>query len=71
MGLSDVNEVDTDGCTALHHACYEGHKEAVRVLMRERADMSIQDRTGRTAKDLSKTREITDILLSGKFKFEV
>ena len=42
MGLSDVNEVDNDGCTALHHSCYEGHKAAVRVLVRERADMSIQ-----------------------------
>ena len=30
----DKDECDIDGCTALHHACYEGHRGVVTTLLR-------------------------------------
>ncbi len=63
-GASDVSDIDHDGCTALHHACFEGRKNLIRLLVKQGVVKDIKDRKGRTAKDLCKTREIADLLTS-------
>jgi ankyrin repeat protein len=60
--LVNLDAVDDDGCTALHHACYEGHIDLVRLLIKHGADITLKDKTNRTAMDLSKTREIAELL---------
>jgi len=63
-GACDVSDVDHDGCTALHHACFEGRKNLIRLLVKQGVVKEVKDRKGRTAKDLCKTREISDLLKS-------
>ena len=58
----DVNEIDNDGCTALHHACFEGRKDLARLLLKLGAEAHLTDKLGRTAKDFCKTRDISDLL---------
>ena len=46
-GRYDVNGVDEDGWTPLHHACVEGQLDMARMLIAEfNADMSIQNSSG-------------------------
>ncbi len=58
----DVDECDVDWSTALHHACYEGHRGVVTTLLQRGASHALKDRLGRTPRDLCKTRELADLL---------
>ena len=63
-GASDVNDTDNDGCTSLHHACFEGRKDIVRLLVKQGIAVDFADKKGRVAKELCKTREIAHIIAS-------
>ncbi len=58
----DKDECDIDGSTALHHACYEGHRGVVTILLKRGASHALKDKLGRTPRDLCKTRELADLL---------
>lgn len=45
---SDVNSSAENGLRPLHFAAREGHVEIVDILMQRGADISMQDRQGRT-----------------------
>lgn len=45
-GICEVNELDRFGQTALHIACYEGHIDIVRILIRKMANLNVQDKNG-------------------------
>ena len=61
---SDISETDHDGCTALHHASFEGRKDILKFLVRHGAFVEAKDKTGRIAKDLCKTRECAELLMN-------
>jgi len=59
---ADVNEVElTRGWTALIWAAKRGHRETVRLLLALRADPSIRDRRGRSARDWAGAQGYTEI----------
>lgn len=61
---SDIDDADNNGCTALHHACWDGHRNVVRVLLRFGAKVAKADQKGRRAVDLCKTRDIKELVQS-------
>eukprot|EP00965_Chrysotila_dentata_P161582 5336752-Pleurochrysis_carterae.AAC.1 len=44
----DLTRKDRDGMTLLHHACFEGHGEAAKILVDAGVPLEVQDRNGRT-----------------------
>lgn len=48
---ADVNAVDREGKTALHHAAQRDYSKTAELLLFHGADTSIRDNYGRTAKD--------------------
>ena len=61
---SAVDEGDNQGCTSLHHACWDGHRETVRRLLVAGASVVKADRLGRRPVDLCKTRDIKELVQS-------
>ncbi|MBI5091097.1 MAG: ankyrin repeat domain-containing protein [Candidatus Hydrogenedentes bacterium] len=49
----DLNAQDEEGMTALHHAAANNNGDAVRKLIRAKADLRIKDAQGRTAEDVA------------------
>jgi ankyrin repeat protein len=49
----DVNAVDHEGMTALHHAAARGDNEMIKYLISKGADVSVVDREGRTTVDMA------------------
>jgi ankyrin repeat protein len=47
-GIS-IDQQDGYGCSALHHACLHGHQEMTRILLRNKASVTLVDNTGCTA----------------------
>jgi ankyrin repeat protein len=43
---SEVDAVDTRGCSSVHWAAYKGNVPALTALMRRRADMTLVDKEG-------------------------
>ena len=60
----DIDETDSFGCSSLHHACWDGHLSVVAVLIKFGADILKADTHGRRPIDLSKTREIREVINS-------
>jgi ankyrin repeat protein len=50
---ADVNAVDADGTTALHHAAARGDNEMILYLVQKGADVTIVDRRGRSTADMA------------------
>ena len=51
-GPQHVNDKDTAGCTAFHHACHEANEEMCRLLLTFHADALILDNSGRRPFDV-------------------
>eukprot|EP00834_Sanchytrium_tribonematis_P001030 NODE_22_length_42145_cov_1.310612.p4 type:complete len:601 gc:universal NODE_22_length_42145_cov_1.310612:11882-10080(-) len=49
----DLNTVDSNGLSSLHHACILGNREIVDILVDARADMFIKDNEGNTPADVA------------------
>jgi ankyrin repeat protein len=52
---ADINALNEDGCTALHHAVAQGHFEAAARLLELGAGTTIRDRFGHLAADCART----------------
>ena len=50
---ADIEECNTLGWTALHHACFHGHNDVIAVLLGASAKLSRQNHLGATALDLA------------------
>jgi ankyrin repeat protein len=50
---ADVNAVDHDGMTALHHAAARGDNEMIQYLVSKGANVKAVDREGRTTVDMA------------------
>ena len=61
---SEIDEGDINGCSALFHACWDGHRDVVRVLLKNGAKVSKADNRGRRAVDICKTRDIRELVQS-------
>lgn len=48
-GISDINDSDLDGLTALHTAASTGSTACVRLLISHNANMGLESKDGRTA----------------------
>ncbi|XP_014680798.1 PREDICTED: BRCA1-associated RING domain protein 1-like [Priapulus caudatus] len=51
-----------DGRTPLHHACAEGHREVVEVLLQYGAGVNLPDNTGLSPLQLARARDHTDCI---------
>lgn len=69
----DINAVDINGFTALHHACFKGNTELVSVLLtRENIDVNAKDNYGQTPRRIAsmelgqqRSRSIDNYLIYG------
>ena len=61
---SEIDEGDINGCSALFHACWDGHRDVVRVLLKNGAKVAKADNRGRRAVDICKTRDIRELVQS-------
>ena len=59
---ANVHAVDQNGWTALHWASFYGHLDIVRELLRAGADPTLQNKEGKTARDVAKTDEMRHLL---------
>jgi ankyrin repeat protein len=59
----DVNLTDNDGMTPLHFAAFKGHKEIVKVLIAEGADVSVSH-DGYTPLHAAGNKEIAELLIA-------
>jgi ankyrin repeat protein len=50
---ADVNAVDADGTTALHHAAARGDNAMILYLVQKGADVTVIDRRGRSVADMA------------------
>ena len=51
------------GCTALHYALSNGHVAKARLLIDDpRIDLTIRNRSGKTALDIATEKEFTDLV---------
>lgn len=57
-----INRVDLQHCTPLHHACWEGHTDIVMCLLKAHAALTIKDVYGRSPLDVCKTPELKNII---------
>ena len=66
-GGADVDQMDEDGCTALHRACRNDHFPIIRILTAYEADVNIESLHGHTPLQLlcmfSRNREMMDFLV--------
>jgi hypothetical protein len=62
MNLSEVNAIESDGETALHVACRNGHTDIIRLLLDRGASRSIRDKNNSVPYDVSKTEEVRQLL---------
>ncbi|GFQ94358.1 peptide chain release factor 2 [Trichonephila clavata] len=59
----DINvNADENGCTPLHYAAEDGHKEAIDILMAKGADPLLKNKDGKTPMDLDKNGYIKQFL---------
>lgn len=56
-----LNQLETNGSTCLHAACYHGHKDVVRYLLSHGASRRVVNHYGCTPLDEAKTQEIADL----------
>jgi uncharacterized protein len=66
---ADVNQVDSNGWSALMHAAYHDDMEATRLLLEYDADTRLQNEGGTTALDIAKgfrADEIADLLIASE-----
>lgn len=45
---SPLDDIDSEGCTALHHACHNGHLEVAKCILSSKAAIDIPDLQGQT-----------------------
>ena len=50
---ADIEQCNTVGWTALHHACFHGHNDVVAVLLKASAKLSRRNHLGATAMDMA------------------
>ena len=58
-----VNATDSEGQTALHHACASGNLGIVKLLLKSKADCYLQDKSGWTALHVAAFHNHEDVLL--------
>lgn len=58
----DINCVDAEGLTPLHHACYAGSIDMVEFLVSEGADITAQDLKGNSPLHVAARHGFTDII---------
>lgn len=63
MSLKEIDEVQANGSTALHAACYYGHKEIVKLLLERGASRSIPNDHKCLPYDEAETEEIKKLFL--------
>lgn len=63
-----INSKDKNDWTPLHHACNNDNKEIVELLLVNSADKTIKNNRGKKAADLSKTKEIKELV--NRFNYE-
>lgn len=61
LSLEQINEIHTKGSTALHAACYHGHKEIVKLLLDRGARRTIKNEFQCFPYDEAKTDEIREL----------
>jgi hypothetical protein len=61
MKLNEVDKLEPNGSTALHAACFQGHKDVVELLLRAGADRAIQNKYKNLPFDEAKTEEIKQL----------
>jgi len=57
-----INKIDLQHCTPLHHACWEGYNDIVILLLQSNAALTIKDVYGRSPLDVCKTPESKNII---------
>lgn len=62
LGLIDLNCMDSEGLTPLHHACYAGSLELVEFYLSEGADPSVKDLKGNTPLHIAARLGFTQII---------
>jgi ankyrin repeat protein len=50
------------GCTPLHYACHNDHAQAAQLLLEAGADPSIANYNGHLPQDVTKDKEIKDLI---------
>lgn len=63
MTLDEINQVQANGSTALHAACFYGHEEIVQMLLDKGASRSVSNRHKCLPYDEAKTDEIKKMFL--------
>lgn len=58
----DVDMQDSDGWTALHHACHAGETGSVEELLRAGCAVDVEDAIGETAADVAETAGRSDLV---------
>lgn len=60
-GITSADVADAEGNTAMHHAAKEGHKKAVRALLRAHADVNLQNEEGKTPLHLAEAMKQEEV----------
>ena len=61
-GKAAINNVDEDGCTALHYAAHANREDAVIALLRAGAATDVANSEGKLAVDLAKEQKLQPIV---------
>lgn len=59
---ADLDAQDSDGWTALHHACHAGEKGSVEELVRAGCAVDVEDDTGETPADIAENAGRSDLV---------
>ena len=62
ISLDDINQIESDGSTALHAAAYYGHDSVVELLLEKGACSSTRNRYGFTPFDEAKTDHLKHMI---------
>ena len=64
LTLKEIEQVESNGSTALHAACHYGHKKIVQLLLSRGPNVSIRNKYGNTAEDEAANHEIKALFVS-------
>lgn len=59
---ADINLQDNDGWSALMYAARDGNGECMHLLLANKADTKLKNKTGQTALDIAKSRNRVDVI---------
>jgi hypothetical protein len=61
METEEIDRIEPNGSTALHAACFHGHREIVELLLKAGADRAIQNKYKYTPFDEAKNNDISEL----------